>query len=185
MSWTRRKSTTVRPERPEDRDTVRRLTTAAFGGARVPALVDSLRESATWLDLAFVAERDDAVVGAISFVRGWLDAPSRIFDVLVLSPLAVHPERQRCGIGTQLVQETMPTLEDRREALVFVEGSPGYYSRLGFVAGEDLRFTAPSTRIPKHAFQVATLHGYEQDLMHGALVYPDAFWQHGCVGHPD
>jgi len=31
-------------------------------------------------------------------------------------------------------------------------------------------------------FQVATLPGYEQDWMTGAVVYPDVWWRHDAVG---
>jgi putative acetyltransferase len=76
----------------------------------------------------------------------------------------------------------MRLLEERHEPLVFLEGDPGYYSRLGFVPGDQLGFAPPSVRIPQPAFQVATLTGYDQAKMSGALVYPDVFWRHDCVG---
>jgi putative acetyltransferase len=172
----------IRPETADDGDAVRRVVTKAFGGEKVPELLDGLRESVAWLDLAFVAEEKGEVVGQVCYSRGWLDAPSRLVEVLVLSPLAVRPDRQRIGIGTRLVRETLELLESRDEPLVFVEGDPGYYSRLGFVAGSALHFTAPSVRIPKAAFQVATLTGYDQAAMTGALVYPDVWWRHDAVG---
>jgi putative acetyltransferase len=37
-------------------------------------------------------------------------------------------------------------------------------------------------RIPEPAFQVATLPGYDQAWMRGALVYPDVWWRHDAVG---
>ena len=174
---------TVREETDEDHDVVRRVVAAAFGGERVPALLDDMRTStACWLGLGFVAEDGGEVVGHIAYTRGWLDAPAKLVEVLVLSPLSVRPDRQRTGIGSLLVEETLSRLEARPEPLVFLEGSPDYYSRLGFVRAGDLHFTAPSVRIPDAAFQVATLPGYDQTAMTGALVYPDVFWRHECVG---
>ena len=76
----------------------------------------------------------------------------------------------------------MRALASRAEPLVFLEGDPGFYSRVGFVAGAELGFTPPSVRIPAQAFQVAILPGYVQGEMTGALVYPDVFWRHDCVG---
>jgi putative acetyltransferase len=174
---------TVREETDEDRDAVRRVVAGAFGGERVPGLLDDLRAStACWLGLSFVAEDRGEVVGHVAYTRGWLDAPTNLVEVLVLSPLSVRPDHQRTGIGSRLVTETLPRLEERAEPLVFLEGSRDFYSRLGFVKGTDLHFTAPSTRIPDPAFQVATLPGYDQTWMTGALVYPDVFWRHDCVG---
>jgi putative acetyltransferase len=175
-------SPTVRPESDDDVDAVRRVVTSAFGGDRVPQLLDALRESVAWLDLSFVAEKDDEVVGHVAYTRGWLDAATKLVEVLVLSPLSVAPEQQRSGVGSALVRETLEAMKHRPEPLVFLEGDPGYYSRLGFVPGEHLHMTAPSTRIPAAAFQVASLPGYDQTWMRGALVYPDVFWRHDCVG---
>lgn len=173
---------TVRVEEADDLDVVRRVVAAAFGGNRVPELLDGLRESVAWLGLSFVAEEDGEVVAHVAYSRGWLDAPDRLVDVLVLSPLSVRPDRQRAGLGSALVRETLRSLEDRTEPLVFLEGAPSYYSRLGFVPGHQLTFTPPSVRIPAGGFQVATLPGYDQSSMSGALVYPDVFWRHDCVG---
>ena len=76
----------------------------------------------------------------------------------------------------------MRSLQERPEALVFLEGDPGFYSRVGFTAARELGFTAPSVRIPAPAFQVAILPGYVQGEMSGALVYQDVFWRHDSVG---
>ena len=38
------------------------------------------------------------------FTRSLLDAPRRLVDVQVLSPLGVLPEHQRQGIGSALVR---------------------------------------------------------------------------------
>ncbi len=172
----------VREETPDDHDEVRRLVTAAFGGEKVPDLLDALRASDGWLDLSFVVEEREEILASVTYTRGWLDARPRLVEVLVLSPLAVRPERQRSGLGSLLVTETLRSLESRPEPLVFLEGSPDFYSRLGFIAGDELGFTPPSVRIPAPAFQVATLPGYEQAWMSGALVYPDVWWRQDSVG---
>lgn len=175
------KKPVVREETADDVPDVRRVVAAAFGGEKVPDLLDGLRDSVAWLDLSYVVEEKGEVVAHVSFTRGWLDAPDKLHEVLVLSPMSVRPDRQRTGLGSQLVRETLELLQERAEPLVFLEGDPGYYSRLGFVSGDRLHFTAPSVRIPEPAFQVATLTGYDND-MSGALVYPDVFWRYDSVG---
>lgn len=172
----------VRPETSADHDAVRAVVHDAFGGDEVPVLLDAMRESVAWLDLAFVAEQDEAVIGHVSFVRAWLDTPSGpVVDVLTLSPLSVRRDRQGRGIGTTLAREALSRLADRSEPLVFLEGSPAYYRRLGFVAGAKLGFVKPSVHIPDTAFQVVAMASYEP-WMTGALVYPDVFWRHDSVG---
>jgi putative acetyltransferase len=171
----------IRPETPSDEPAVQEVVRAAFGGDRVPGLVSAMRESVAWLGLSFVGEQDGEVVGHVSYTRAWVDAPDRVVDVLVLSPVSVRPDRQRQGIGSSLVTGTLELMRERDEPLVFLEGDPRYYARLGFEPAGPWGFTAPSVRIPEHAFQAVRLPSYD-DALTGALVYPDVFWRHDCVG---
>jgi putative acetyltransferase len=157
------------------------VVAAAFGDEPIEELVEALRASSAWRHLSYVAELDGRVVGHVSFTRGWLDSPSRLVEVLVLSPLSVHPDHQGRGLGSALVRRTLELLRERPEPLVFLEGSPGYYGRLGFRPGVPHGFTPPSTRIPHPAFQFVALPSYEP-WMTGALVYPEVFWEHDAVG---
>lgn len=175
----------IRPELPEDENAVRTLVGAAFGDDALAALLDDLRASVAWLGLSFVAELDDEIVGHVAYTRAWVDDPEELVEVLVLSPLSIRPDHASKGIGTALVMESLEQLARREEPLVFLEGEPGFYSRLGFVAGEPLGFRSPSTRIPAGAFQVRPLPG-RPGRVTGALVYPDVWWRHDAVGlRPD
>lgn len=176
------KKQTVRKATDEDMERVHEVVVAAYGGERMAHLVEALRESSAWLDLAFVAEEKDHVVAAACYTRAWLDAPNKLVEVLVLCPVAVLPDRQRGGTGSLLVRESLQLIEHRDEPLVFLEGDPGFFSRVGFIPGQELGFAPPSTRVPEHAFQVASLPGYEQATMTGAVVYPDVWWQQDAVG---
>jgi putative acetyltransferase len=171
----------VRPEGPADPEAVREIVRAAFGGEQVPDLLDDLRRSVAWLGLSLVAERDGTVVGHVSLTRAWVDDPAAVVEVLVLSPLSVHPDVQRQGVGGALVRAALAAADRRTEPVLFLEGDPGYYSRLGFVAAGPLGFTRPSPRIPEPAFQAWPTAAYRPGLS-GALVYPDVFWRHDCVG---
>ncbi|MGI8900930.1 MAG: GNAT family N-acetyltransferase [Nocardioides sp.] len=173
----------VRPEETGDVDTTRRVVTEAFGGEEVSQLLDAMRADHAWLGLSFVAVEQDTgeVIGHLSFTRGWVDAPDRLVEVLVLSPVSVRPHRQRCGVGRALVHQSLELLTGRPEPLVFLEGDPAYYRRLGFVAAGTWGFTSPSVRIPEHAFQAWRRPTYDASLT-GALVYPDVFWRHDAVG---
>ena len=125
------------------------------------------------------------IVGHILFTRSLLDAPRRLVDVLVLSPVSVAPAHQRRGIGTALIRHGMD--EVRRlpdEPLVFLEGAPGFYGRFGFEPAGALGFRRPSLRIPEPAFQVVRLAPWEP-WMTGTLVYSRVFWDLDCVGLRD
>jgi putative acetyltransferase len=124
------------------------------------------------------------VIGHVMFSRGWLDAPLRLLEVRILSPLAVMPAEHRRGIATALVRHGLAMLAASGVAAVFLEGGPQYYCRLGFVPARPLGFRKPSLRIPDRAFQVITLPAYEP-WMTGTLVYPEVFWRHDAVGLRD
>lgn len=175
----------VREERVEDQAAVADVHRAAFGaeGDAIAALVDDLRRSlATEAGLSLVAAEDGGrVVGHVLFTRNLLDADKELVDVQVLSPIGVRPDVQRRGIGTRLIRAGLEVLAERGVPLVFLEGSPHYYSRHGFVSGGDRGFRRPSLRIPEAAFQVCTLPAYEP-WMTGTLVYRREFWDHDAVG---
>ncbi|HXP57354.1 MAG TPA: N-acetyltransferase [Streptosporangiaceae bacterium] len=179
----------IRPATPADEPAIARVVTDAFGpseGPVVARLVEALRASPAWDPaLSFVAEDPSGqVIGYVLATVNLLDAPPRLVDVLVLSPLAVHPAHQHRGVGSRLVRHALAVLQDRPEPLVFLEGSPAYYPRFGFQPAGQKGFRRPSLRIPEPAFMVHPLPAY-QPWMTGTLVYADPFWRLDCVGLRD
>lgn len=177
----------IREERPEDQDQVAAIHREAFGphGSVVAELLTDLRKSLSKEPgLSLVALEGDRVQGHVLFTRNLLDAPKRLVDVQVLSPVAVRPDRQRQGIGSQLIRHGLDLLDRQQVPLVFLEGPPDYYGRLGFGAGTSHGFRRPSLRIPEPAFQVQVLSTHEA-WMTGSLIYRHEFWDHDCVGLRD
>jgi putative acetyltransferase len=177
----------LREERPDDEEAVHSLHLEAFGdhGFVVAELTDALREAfIPHRGVSLVAVQAGQVVGHVMFTRSLLDAPRRLVDVQVLSPLAVAPGHQRQGVGSALVRSGVELLSRQGVPLVFLEGDPAYYTRFGFTPGGELGFRKPSLRIPDAAFQVRKLPAYEA-WMTGTLVYSELFWQHDAVGLRD
>jgi putative acetyltransferase len=176
----------VREEGESDSAAIREVHTRAFGDdGRVAGLVDVLRAAVAPLPvLSFVAEEDGQVAGHVMLSASRLDAPRRLVDVYVLSPLGVLPEYQRHGTGTRLVEHAIAAAGSGGVPLLFLEGSPRYYGSRGFERADAAGFRPPSLRIPGPAFQVARLPGYEP-WMTGTLVYSDTFWALDCVGLRD
>jgi putative acetyltransferase len=175
----------IRGERDGDEEQIRAVQTAAFADdGLVGRLVDALRAArAPLAPLSFVATAGPVIVGHVMLSASRLDAPPRLVNVYVLSPLGVRPDFQRRGIGTALIGHALAAAE-HEVPLVFLEGSPGYYGNRGFERADALGFRAPSLRIPPPAFQVARLPGYEP-WMTGTLVYAEPFWALDCVGLRD
>jgi putative acetyltransferase len=176
----------IRAAIPADEPAIATVVTEAFGAAEGPVvarLVEALRASPAWDPaLSFVAtSAAGQVIGYVLATRNLLDAPRRLVDVLVLSPLAVTPAHQGRGVGSRLMQHALTVMQSRPEPLVFLEGSPDFYPRFGFQPGGPKGFRRPSLRIPEPAFMVHTLPGCEP-WMTGTLVYADPFWRLDCVG---
>ncbi len=177
----------VRPERQSDKSAVRHLHEEAFGdhGIVVARLVDALRASVgPNRGLSLVAEDDGELVGHVMFSPSLLDAPTKLVEVQVLSPIAVVPERQLQGTGSALVRSGLQAMTEQGMPVVFLEGSPDYYARFGFSPGAELGFRKPSLRIPDAAFQAIRLPAYEP-WMTGTLVYAESFWRFDSVGLRD
>ena len=55
-----------------------------------------------------------------------------------LAPMAVHPDLQRRGIGSRLVEEGLEACRAAGRELVVVLGHPDYYPRFGFTPAAGL-----------------------------------------------
>jgi len=170
---------TIREQAVGDAAAVHDLVAEAFGEEVVADLDAALAHRPG--SAAYVASTRQGLVGQVRLTWGWLDAPVRLVEVLVLSPLSVVPAWQRRGVGRALVSRARTAAQDLNAPLLFVEGDPAYYCGSGFEPASAHGLTRPSVRIPEPAFQVVRLPGYEP-WMTGALVYPDTFWAFDCVG---
>jgi putative acetyltransferase len=171
--------TTVRPEADGEQPAIRTVIASAFGDECVADLADALRAGPARASL--VAVLDEQIVGHVMLSRGWVDARERLAEVLILSPLAVAPLHQGRGVGGALARAAISAAGELAAPLVFLEGSPEFYPRFGFLPAASCGFGPPSVRIPDSAFQVVTLPSW-QPWMTGAVVYPDAFWMFDRVG---
>ena len=148
----------VRAESRGDGPRVRAVHLAAFGdhGEVVANLVDDLRESvARGEGVSLVADERNEVVGHVMFTPSMLDAPRRLVSVQVLSPVGVLPHWQRQGVGSAMIRRGLELLVDREVPVVFVEGPPEYYSRLGFEPGAEQGFRKLSREYPMRPFRLS------------------------------
>ena len=163
---------TIRPERPEDHDAVRAVNDGAFGeGSPEGGLVDALREEGAHVpELCLVAVEGDEVVGHILFSRARLASGH---EVLALAPMAVLPEHQRSGVGSQLATDALRRAATTDFPLVVVLGHPEYYPRFGFEPAAAHGVEAP-WEVPPEAWMVLPLPAHDPAAK-GVVTYARAF----------
>jgi putative acetyltransferase len=122
----------IRLEQPDDVAAVRETNEQAFGAPAEARLVARLRDSSDCISL--VATIDDRVVGHILFTPVSLE-PATTVRIAGLAPMAVRPEHQRAGIGSELARAGLDECRRRGYAAVVVVGHPEFYPRFGFVPG--------------------------------------------------
>lgn len=77
--------------------------------------------------------------------------PSHAVSASILAPLAVLPEHQKHGIGSQLIQIGLEKLQGAGTQLAFVLGYPSYYSRHGFTTAGIQGFEATYPIAPENS----------------------------------
>ena len=117
---------TIRPEQPDDAAQVRRVNELAFEQPAEADLVERLRPACAD-SLSLVAE-DKGVVGHIFFTPVVVESAARPVLGMGLAPMAVLPDRQRQGIGSQLVTRGLDILRERSCPFVVVVGHPESYA---------------------------------------------------------
>lgn len=161
----------VRPERPGDEQEVAAVIDAAFGDTDTSAFAAALRAWEGYEPaLTFVAEDESGVVGYTMLSH----VPLGEHRVLILTPMAVRPDRQRTGVGKAVVRAAIAAADERGEPLLLVEGVPSYYPQFGFRPATGLGIEKPDPRIPDAAWLVLPLSAYDSSLR-GRVVYPDFF----------
>jgi putative acetyltransferase len=130
----------IRPEFEDDAAAIARIHEAAFPTPQEAGLVALLRDAGR-LTVSLVAQQGDELVGHITFSPVTIVGQPDLTSGLGLAPLAVAPDKQRKGIGSQLVREGLLACELRAIGFVVVLGEPTYYSRFGFRAASEWGLT--------------------------------------------
>ena len=139
----------VRIEALGDRAAIHNVVRLAFGRDDEVNLVDALRDGG-YVRASLIAEVERVVVGHILFSDLRIVGATGTVAALALAPLAVLPEYQRRGIGSQLIQTALDACREQGHRIVVVLGHPHFYQRFGF-SSELAR--------PSRLFGQAVVHG--------------------------
>jgi len=165
----------VRAETAKDFDAVRKLNKKAFKGNSESKLVDALRESDGFIPgLSLVAEKGGKVVGHILFSPVRIVGLGSAAPALALAPMAVLPDYQNQGIGSELVKYGLGECRKLGHKIVVVVGHPDYYPRFGFVKAGEKGLKLPF-EAPDEVFMALELVPGALDGVNGLIDYPPEF----------
>jgi putative acetyltransferase len=162
----------IRPSTEQDYTKIAEIHTLAFSQENEAKLVNEIRQSNRYIpELSLVAEINDFIVGHI--LLSYIDlVGEQTRQVLGLAPVAIHPQFQRQGIGSALVQAGLDKADAMGEELVIVLGHPHFYSKFGFKSSVTYGIESPFP-VPEDVFMVKFLKNDQH--YKGKVVYPPAF----------
>lgn len=155
----------IREEQPDDVPGIRKTVGAAFPKPLEATAVDQLRADGDSI-ISLVAIEAGEVIGHAMLSR--MSAP---FKALALGPVAIAPDKQRQGVGSQLIQEAIARATKDGWQAVFVLGSRAYYQRFGFDPAQATGFSSPYAG---PYFMALPLNG-ALPVRHGKVEYAKAF----------
>ncbi len=132
----------IRDETPGDEATIHELTKVAFAPVEMsdgsePNIIDALRRNGD-LVVSLVALDCEEIIGHVAFSPVTVsEGGGQWFG---LGPISVRPNRQKSGVGRQLVEDGLERLQSLGAAGCVLLGDPDYYGRFGFQSHGDLAY---------------------------------------------
>jgi putative acetyltransferase len=146
---------TIRPERSGDRAGVYEVEHQAFNRLDEARLVDALRAN-NRVTVSLVAVQGSRVVGHVLFSPAVVVSATGKAPAVALGPVAVLPDLQGQGIGSQLISAGLQACRDAGHQRVIVLGHAAYYPRFGFVPASTFGVTS-QLDVPDDVFMALAL----------------------------
>ena len=134
----------IRLETSNDFFEVEDLTREAFWNLYTPGcdehyLSHILRNHEDFInELDFIAETDGKIIGSIMYSKSFLIGDDKNgVQIVSFGPLCVHPDYQRKGIGTALIEKTKNIVKEMGFPAIVIYGDPHNYCKHGFKNGID------------------------------------------------
>ena len=164
----------IRQEQHFDFSGISQLNQEAFGRTDESDLIRRLRREEAYVPaLSLVAEQESLLVGHIMFSKiliGGVDV-----GAVALAPMAVLPQFQKNGIGSQLVNRGITLAKKQGYQAIVVLGHPGYYPKFGFIRASSKGIVCPYIDVPDEAFMVLELKDGALNGIRGVVTYSPAF----------
>ncbi len=163
----------IRKEQPEDIEVISKINIKAFGQTEEANIINKLRQKCNNL-ISLVAVRENQVVGHILFSPVTIEHKEGNMYGMGLAPMAVLPEHQKKGIGSELVRAGISRLENRKCPFIIVIGHPDYYPRFGFIKASQLGIKS-EWDVPDEAFMILVLDESKLQGISGMAKYLPEF----------
>lgn len=165
--------TNIRPEIKEDYSKIYKINKLAFKSDEEPRLVEAIRKLENFIpELSLVAIKNDKNVGHILFSP--ITIESKNHSVHALAPIAVLPEFQNQGIGSELVKHGLKECKRMGHKIIILFGHPNYYPRFGFSSARAKGLESPFP-VSDEVFMVIELVPNALDGISGMVNYSSAF----------
>ncbi len=172
----------IRQEAPDDHKLVFHLIEQAFldlaySDQREQYLVERLRASSSFIpQLSLVAIIDNSLVGYICLSKIEIAGPIGENVSLAMAPVAVHPDFQRKGIGSQLITQAHKKAKELGYKSVVVIGHQDYYPKFGYQLASKFAICFPFDVPQENCFCIELVHGGLAGVQ-GEVVYDSAFFE--------
>jgi len=165
----------VRQETADDRPAVDEVVRLAFGRELEATFVRAVRAWEGFVpELSLVAEVDGRVAGHTLFTPITIECDGASHEALCMAPVAVHPNVQNQGIGSQLVREGLVRCRALGHRIVVVTGHPTYYPRFGFAPARPLGIEPPTPLLDPVWMTTELVEGALAGVR-GTVRYPSPF----------
>ena len=165
----------IRPETVDDIERIDEINRLAFEGEEESGLVRAIRNDPEFIpQLSLVAVKNDRVVGHILFSAVKIMTSDGEVPALALAPMAVDPEYQNQGVGSELVRSGLMACSQLGHKIIIVIGHPDYYPRFGFKPAREFGLEVPFDA-PDEAFLVLGLEPGVLNNVSGVVRYSSPF----------
>ena len=146
--------TTIIPLAEIDPALVENLLDAAFGKQRIERTAYKVREGMEMLEGLSLAAVDMAENELLGSLQCWptalTDETGKKYPMIMVGPVAVHPDCQRQGIGQAMITALINELHEDESLPLVMIGDPIYYDRFfGFSPERTSGWTLPGPWDPE------------------------------------
>jgi len=139
---------TIRPSQETDLVSILKVIETAYSDEENKVIMNFVQElsneNTSPSIKSLVAEVDNQVIGYVSYSPIYLKSDTNITGY-ILAPLAVSPEHQKQGVGSNLINAGIDMLTKDGAGVLLVYGDPAYYGRFGFKEEIGRSFVPPYT----------------------------------------